>query len=352
MISATWFRKAKPPQAVVSGESAPARPPETSVVEAATAAAPAAVADEAIAKAEIAPAAGDRPTAAGSSAAASSFRASRLVEAGRLSSATLKTRLTTALAGAEPWGKPAGVAAAILVAGTLGFVGGTASSGNSQDALASARLSETAAGIRENREDVARLAADMKSLRTALDGLRTERRAGDLSVRQAQLSERMERSSTDTSGKMARLADQLDRIEKTQRDPARLGAIVDRLERIEKHVQTASAAPSTSPSSTAKPVAASGSPAPAGDVTQTGSLPSDARPPARPAEVVDPRKSAAEGYTLRDVEDGFALVEGRNGRFFEVSPGMSLPGLGRVEAIERRGRQWVVVTPKGYVGER
>ena len=30
----------------------------------------------------------------------------------------------------------------------------------------------------------------------------------------------------------------------------------------------------------------------------------------------------------------------------------SVPGIGRVEAIERRGRQWVVVTAKGFIAER
>jgi hypothetical protein len=185
----------------------------------------------------------------------------------------------------------------------------------------------------------------MKFVRTALDGLRSERRSSDSPAKQAQL---IERSSAETSAKMAKLAEQLERIEKTQRDPARIAAVVERLERIEKQMQpqvVAAAQPAP-----AKPVAAA-APAPAADVTQTGSLPTDARPPVRPVEA-DPRKLPAEGYALRDIEDGFALVEGRNGRFFEVSPGMNLPGLGRVEAIERRGRQWVVVTPKGFIAER
>ncbi len=30
-------------------------------------------------------------------------------------------------------------------------------------------------------------------------------------------------------------------------------------------------------------------------------------------------------------------------------PGDTLPGAGRVEAIERQGRQWVVVTRQGFV---
>ncbi|NNM74509.1 hypothetical protein [Enterovirga aerilata] len=336
MIPATWFRKAKTPEAI------PARDNTTAAAPVPAAAAAAALHEE-IAKAE-AVAAPEKETAA----AGATLRASRLVEAGRRSSTDLRSRLSSLFAQAEPWARPAGAAAAIMVAGALGYAGGYASAGRAPaDDPVLARWTEAAAGIRENREDVARLASEMKSVRTALDGIRSERRGGDLSARQAQLSDKVERSAADTAAKLAKLAEQVDRIEKTQRDPARVGALVERLDRIEKQMQTAAAAQAPAP----KPVAAA--PQPSGDVTQTGSLPPvDARPPARPVETVDPRRLQAEGYTVRDVEDGFALVESRNGRFFEVAPGMSLPGLGRVESIERRGRQWVVVTPKGFVAER
>jgi hypothetical protein len=343
MISATWFRKAKTPEAVPAKDSpAEAQPaPAAIVVETPAEAAK----DECLKVEAVAAPAPDAPSPPNGSV----LRASRLVEAGRKSSTTLKARLSAALAQAEPWGKPAGAAAAILVVGALGYAGGYATAGKApSEDVAAARWSEAAASIRENREDTARLASEMRFVRTALDGIKSERRGGDLSTKQAQLSEKVERSSADTSARIAKLAEQLERIEKTQRDPARIAAVVERLERIEKHIQTpvvASAAPAAP-----KPVAAA-APAPAADVTHTGSLPSDARPPVRPVDA-DPRKLPAEGYALRDIEDGFALVEGRNGRFFEVSPGMSLPGLGRVEAIERRGRQWVVVTPKGYIAER
>jgi hypothetical protein len=257
--------------------------------------------------------------------------------------------MKSALANPQPWAMPAGVAAIVVAAGALGYAGGIGS-GQRADAeiIAASRWAEAAAGIRESREDTARLAAEMRFMRTALDGLRAERGRSDINGKQAQLSDKVERYTAESTAKFAKLAEALDRIEKTQRDPARLGAVVERLERIEKQVQTAAVTP---PAAAApKPVAAVMPPAPAQDVAQTGSL-AEPRPPARPAEV-DPRKVQVEGYTVRDVEDGFALVEGRNGRFFEVTQGTNLPGLGKVEAIERRGRQWVVVTPKGYVGER
>ena len=56
-----------------------------------------------------------------------------------------------------------------------------------------------------------------------------------------------------------------------------------------------------------------------------------------------------EQYALRDVFEGAAIIENRNRRLFQVMPGDTLPGAGRVEAIERKGRQWIVVTRQGFV---
>jgi hypothetical protein len=50
------------------------------------------------------------------------------------------------------------------------------------------------------------------------------------------------------------------------------------------------------------------------------------------------------------VYDGLALIESRNRRLLEVGPGAMVPGVGRVEAIEKRGKRWVVVTAKGLIG--
>ena len=40
---------------------------------------------------------------------------------------------------------------------------------------------------------------------------------------------------------------------------------------------------------------------------------------------------------------------GATGVMVEVSPGDILPGVGRVEGVERHGREWVVVTRQGLV---
>jgi hypothetical protein len=306
MSAASWFRKNKSPEAPSAKEVAavvqPAAAPVAEAPAASTTAEPGKLDSAVISPSTAAP---EKPAEAPS-------RAARLVEAGRKGSTDLKSQLAALLAPAEPWAKPAGIAAAIVVAGLIGYAGGHSSAEpDAREELSASRWSEAAQNLRENRDDVARLSLELRSVRTALDGLRSER--------------------------------------------ARLGAILERLERIEKQAQTASLAPAaaTPPAATIAPKPIASAPAPATDVATTGSLPTDARPPARPAEAaVDPRKLPAENYTLRDVEDGYALVEGRNGRFFEVAVGMNLPGLGRVEAIERRGRQWVLVTPKGFIAER
>jgi hypothetical protein len=57
-----------------------------------------------------------------------------------------------------------------------------------------------------------------------------------------------------------------------------------------------------------------------------------------------------DGWVLHEVSDGIALIESRSRRLVEVGPGEMVPGVGRVESIERRGKSWVVVTSKGVIG--
>jgi hypothetical protein len=50
------------------------------------------------------------------------------------------------------------------------------------------------------------------------------------------------------------------------------------------------------------------------------------------------------------VRNGRIFVENR-GEYFQVAPGVPLPGLGRVETIRREGDSLVVVTTKGLITE-
>jgi hypothetical protein len=70
--------------------------------------------------------------------------------------------------------------------------------------------------------------------------------------------------------------------------------------------------------------------------------------PAPPAPNEIKRPPVVEGWVLRSVSDGVALIEGRHG-VIEIEPGDSLPGIGRIHEIKRQDGRWVVVTPKGLI---
>jgi len=55
------------------------------------------------------------------------------------------------------------------------------------------------------------------------------------------------------------------------------------------------------------------------------------------------------GWVLRDVYNGNAVIETPERILHEVAPGKTLPGVGRIEALERNGKRWVVVTSKGVI---
>jgi hypothetical protein len=86
-------------------------------------------------------------------------------------------------------------------------------------------------------------------------------------------------------------------------------------------------------------------------IETTGSI-SDAPSPIATVPVAPPVIiPVVEGWVLRNVYGGSALVEGRPG-LIQVMPGDSLPGVGRVETIKREGGRWVVVTTRGLIVAR
>lgn len=134
----------------------------------------------------------------------------------------------------------------------------------------------------------------------------------------AGLKQLTETGSRDARAHVERIVQRLDKTEKTQADA---GARLARIETgLERRPATAAAATPPAPET-------------------TGSI---APPPA------PPKPAIVEGWVLREVNRGMALVEGRMG-FFEVGVGTPLPGLGKVEAIERRDGRMVVVTTRGLI---
>jgi hypothetical protein len=131
-------------------------------------------------------------------------------------------------------------------------------------------------------------------------------------------------------------SDRLDKVEKAQAEPAaklaKLSEAVDKL-----RTMPVAAAPVA-----AVPVAAK---------EATGSISPPAAAPATPPKVEPGRLPTLEGWVLRDVANGGALIEGRQG-MFEVYAGDPVPGLGRVDAIRRQDGRWVVVTSRGLIVAR
>ncbi|MGY4329998.1 hypothetical protein ACVWWG_004415 [Bradyrhizobium sp. LB7.2] len=116
---------------------------------------------------------------------------------------------------------------------------------------------------------------------------------------------------------------------------AKLSESVDKLRATPPAAPTQAAAARETTGSIAPTQAATAAaaPAPAAPKTEIGRLPT------------------VEGWVLRDVSNGGALVEGRNG-LYEVYAGDPIPGVGRVDAIRRQDGRWVVVTSKGLIVAR
>jgi hypothetical protein len=146
-----------------------------------------------------------------------------------------------------------------------------------------------------------------------------------LSTEVASLKASIDSNAKTANAQLAKMADRVERAEKAQAEPAsRVAKLSELLERIDKRTASAAAAPA--------PALAS-----APDVT--GSI----------ASKQQDRPSVVNGWVLREVFRGGAMVENERMGMFEVVPGANLPGLGRVETIRRQDGRWVVVTPKGFI---
>jgi hypothetical protein len=129
-------------------------------------------------------------------------------------------------------------------------------------------------------------------------------------------------------------SERLDKVEKAQAEPAaKIAKLSDAVDKLR----------------VAAPATAVAAPAAAKEVT--GSISAPAAAPATAPKVEVARLPTVEGWLLRDVANGGALIEGRQG-IYEVYAGDPVPGLGRVDAIRRQDGRWVVVTSKGLIVAR
>jgi hypothetical protein len=154
----------------------------------------------------------------------------------------------------------------------------------------------------------------------------------------------VEQTARIAASQFNKTGDRLDKVENALAEPAARTAKLS--EAVDKLRATPAAAPATV---AAAPVAAK-------DITGSVTPPAVATAAATPAPAAPPKPEVArlpvvEGWRLRDVGHGGAVIEGRRG-MYEVYAGDPIPGLGRVDAIRKQDGRWVVVTSKGLIVAR
>ena len=157
------------------------------------------------------------------------------------------------------------------------------------------------------------------------------------------LKANVEHTSKTGLSQFNRANDRLDKLEKAQAEP--MAKIAKLSETVDKLRATPPAAPAQAAAAAAKETTGSIAP------TQVATAAAAPAPvPAAPRTEVG-RLPTIDGWVLRDVSNGGALIEGRGG-LYEVYAGDPIPGVGRVDAIRRQDGRWVVVTSKGLIVAR
>ncbi|SDN16603.1 hypothetical protein SAMN05216360_106126 [Methylobacterium phyllostachyos] len=235
---------------------------------------------------------------------------------------------------------------ACLALGALlggGVIAMTRSSALSSDAVAA--LSTT---LDAGRTETARLGSDIAQLHQVLADLRasTDTARREASTRSGALGERLAQLDKNLSAKTAALGERLEQVEREQN--ARISGLASQIDRRAATVvkpeptQTGSLAETRA----VEPKAAEPK---VTDAKITEAKLSDARPADVKKASLSDKPPVIDAWAVREVYDGMAILENRRHRLLEIGPGETLPGFGRVEGIERRGRDWVVVTRQGLV---
>jgi len=231
------------------------------------------------------------------------------------------------------------VGAALLLGGAVGA--GASRLGATNDGGAAVALAEIQRRLGAAQAETDRVAATLAQIGKTLahtqetvEAARTEAR-----TRSGTLVDRVARAEQALAAKVSTLGE---RVEQSEKDQAgRLAALTAQVEkRLAPPVQAA-----------VKPAA---------EPTVTGALPdaktsndtrtsADARAQADAKAQAAAKPPASDNWAVREVYDGIAVLEDRKRRLVEVGIGDTVPGVGRIETIERRGRAWAVVTRQGII---
>ncbi|CUU21500.1 hypothetical protein ABIB94_005481 [Bradyrhizobium sp. JR7.2] len=212
------------------------------------------------------------------------------------------------------------MAAVVAIAASVGAISGALATAGMMHFAAPAPAPVQVADTSALESSVARIDADVVALKanvehTSKTGLSQFNRSNDR-------LDKLEKAQAEPMAKIAKLSETVDKLRATPpAAPAQAAAAAAK-------ETTGSIAPTQVATAAAAPV-----PAPAAPKTEVGRLPT------------------IDGWVLRDVANGGALIEGRGG-LYEVYAGDPIPGIGRVDAIRRQDGRWVVVTSKGLIVAR
>ena len=256
------------------------------------------------------PAASSEPTAAGETSKPEAAKAEPAADTAPEKITYLQpyTGETAQAAASEaPQSRPrlrryASLAASLALSAVIGGLAGAAVTITSSDDEPSTAAIAAIDANRALRDSLTKLESEVATLRT-----------GMASVQRT------------TGTQIGKLSERIDRAEKAQAEPtAKLAKVMETLDRLEHRAPQSQQA--------AAPAAQ-----PAPDATGSVAAKQEVQPP------------PAEGWRLLDVYGGYAIVENRAGRLFEVTTGSNLPTLGRVEAIKREDGKVMVVTRNGVI---
>jgi len=227
------------------------------------------------------------------------------------------------------WRRYGALASAVTLMLALGWSLGSnisaAFRGPSQEQLAATAAAQSAAqavrAAQTQRQEIAALRAHLESLKSKMEKQAQDSHASDATI--ANLQKSLAAQKADATATAAQLQAKIDHIQASAIDKTPTGSI---------------------PTPPEKPQANN----PANILAKpTERITLGDRPaPAKAAESA--QQSVYRNFVLRDVANGMAVVEGSTG-LDEVGPGDTLPGGARVERLEKRGREWVLVTNRGVI---
>ena len=150
------------------------------------------------------------------------------------------------------------------------------------------------------------------------------------------------------SNQFNRTSERLDKLERAQAEPAaKLAKLSEAIDKLHALPVPAPAVAAATPSASAASKDITGSIA----STPTQQQAAASVAPKNDMKGEFSRLPTVDGWVLRDVAYGGALIDGRRG-VYEVYAGDMVPGLGRIDAVRRQDGHWVVVTSRGLIVAR